>query len=66
MVADEHLIVRERCNFAEAMLELLAAPAVGESLAQRARDLVRRIYDWHSVGHSACNAIKTAIGTRSP
>lgn len=65
VAADEHLIVRERCDFAKAMLELLVDPAVGESLAQRARDLVRRTYDWDSVARSACTAIQTAIRSRS-
>jgi len=61
VVAGEHLLVRERVDFADGLAEALTAPTTGEALAERARELVRRLYDWDAVGKLACDAIEAAI-----
>ena len=57
-MADEHLIVRGRDDFATALALVLADPASGEALAGRARQLARGLYDWEAVGKLACDAIE--------
>lgn len=64
VTSDEHLLVRERGVFAEALVELLANPAQGEALASRSRDLVHRLYDWDAIGKVACGCLETAIRSR--
>lgn len=60
----EHLMVRERDKCADALVELLSDPAKGEAMARRARDLVRRLYDWEAIGKQACECIESVICSR--
>ena len=64
VAADEHLLVRERSDFADALASLLAKPAIGEALAGRARALVRQLYDWDAVGKLAGDALENTIHAR--
>jgi glycosyltransferase involved in cell wall biosynthesis len=56
---DEHLLVAGRAGLADATARLLESPALGESLAQRARALAARDYDWGAVGRRAADAIRS-------
>lgn len=61
----EHLVVAERRQFAEAILDLLAEPARGEALAIRARGLARDVYDWNVVGAVAAEGVRAVARVRS-
>jgi polysaccharide biosynthesis protein PslH len=64
VVSGEHLLVRERDDFAEALTTLLSRPAAGQALADRGRQLARRLYDWSTIGGVASAAIDGMV--RSP
>jgi glycosyltransferase involved in cell wall biosynthesis len=59
--AGQHLLVRERGQFAEALVGLLADPAAGARLAEHARQLARDLYDWDAVGRAAADALEAAL-----
>jgi glycosyltransferase involved in cell wall biosynthesis len=61
----EHLLIADLDRFAERMLCLLADPALANALAQRARFLARKQYDWGSIGTAAREAIRSALAGRN-
>jgi hypothetical protein len=61
----EHLLIRERNDFAQSLTGLLATSTEGEALARRARELVRGQYDWDAIGKVACQAIESVIHSSS-
>jgi glycosyltransferase involved in cell wall biosynthesis len=52
----------ERPDFAGAVADLLGCPAAGTRLAQAARALVRRTYDWQLIGERAAAHVLAAAG----
>jgi glycosyltransferase involved in cell wall biosynthesis len=58
----QHLIVAERSEFAQAITDLLAAPARAQSLTSHARALALAQYDWRIVGALAAEAVRRAAG----
>jgi glycosyltransferase involved in cell wall biosynthesis len=58
---DTHLLVAERDEVANAVVRMLNDSQLARTLAGRARDLVRRKYDWRQVGDAACDAVAQAV-----
>lgn len=61
VVRGEHLLISERPQLADGVLSLLRDPLQGYRLAEQARSLVRRRYDWDTVGKGACEAINSVL-----
>jgi len=53
----EHIVLAERPQMADAIVALLADPEHARRLAEAARDLARRVYDWPMVGAAVLAAI---------
>jgi len=56
----QHLLIAERAQFADAIVEVLADPAAAQERAARARELARQAYDWSAVGRRAVEAVACA------
>jgi glycosyltransferase involved in cell wall biosynthesis len=48
--AGTHFVLSERLTFADAVADLLIKPATGERLAEAARRLAAKVYDWRTIG----------------
>jgi glycosyltransferase involved in cell wall biosynthesis len=59
-VHGEHLLVAERAQFADAVVQVLLDPASAKERAGRAQGLARKIYDWAAVGQRAVEAVACA------
>ena len=64
VVDGRHLVVAERSDFAQAIADLLGAPARAGLLAARARGLALARYDWPIVGALAAEAVQSAADDR--
>ena len=67
-VHGEHLLVAERAQFADAIVQVLLDPASASARAARAQELAQKLYDWSAVGARAVDAIacaSAAIGRRA-
>src|SRR6185503_9942954 len=67
-VHGEHLLVAERGQFADAIVQVLLDPASASARAARAQELAQKLYDWSAVGERAVDAIacaSAAIGRRA-
>jgi glycosyltransferase involved in cell wall biosynthesis len=65
---EEHLLVADRPEFADAIVRVLLDPAAARVRADRAQQLVQRGYDWSAVGRRAVEAVScasAAIGSRA-
>ena len=60
-----HLEVADRADFAAAIVRLLTTPEHARLLAERARVLARRQYDWSVVGAAAGDAVMRAATGRA-
>ena len=58
VVDGQHLTVVSRANFAGALLDALKDRNAAAARAERARALVRSLYDWRTIGESACEAVE--------
>ncbi len=61
----EHLWIADRDQFATAVLDALAAPALATEFAERGRQLARAKYDWSAIGLRACDAIESVLTAQS-
>ena len=59
-ISGRHLEIADRGDFAAAIVRLLKTPAQAHAMAERARTLARRQYDWSVVGALACAAVAIA------
>lgn len=66
VVPDEHIVIAERHQFADAIADLLADPDRAHRLAVRGRALVRDAYDWRIAGEAARDAIAEQVGRNVP
>ena len=65
---EEHLLVADRPEFADAIVRVLLDPAAARARADRAQQLVQHGYDWSAVGGRAVDAVScasAAIGSRA-
>ena len=56
----EHLWIAERHRFADVICEALARPDISNQLAEHARELAWRKYDWSAIGREACEVVRMA------
>ena len=66
-IHDEHLLVADRPQFADAIVRVLLDPAAARERADRAQQLAQQFYDWSVVGRRAVDAVacaSAAIGGR--
>jgi len=59
-VHGQHLLVAERAQFADAIVQALLDPAAAQERAVRAQELARQQYDWSAVGRRAIEAVACA------
>jgi glycosyltransferase involved in cell wall biosynthesis len=57
----DHLLIAKREEFDEAILALLSDAALSLRLASSARQLVRKAYEWRSIGDTASDHIAAAV-----
>jgi len=58
----EHVLIAPRDDLANAVVRLLQDRSLGSALALRARELVRRRYDWSSIGRMSSELVGEVIG----
>jgi polysaccharide biosynthesis protein PslH len=56
----QHLLVADRAQFADAIVQALLDPAAARERAARAQELARQHYDWSAVGRRAIDAVACA------
>ena len=56
----EHLWIAERNRFADVICEALARPGISNRMAEQARELAWRRYDWSAIGREACEVVRMA------
>lgn len=61
VTSDRHLIIAPRERMADAVIRLLNDPARARLLAQEARRLVAREYDWSAIGSRASEAVAAVL-----
>jgi glycosyltransferase involved in cell wall biosynthesis len=61
VMSDQHLIIVPRERIADAVVSLLRDPSRARRLAQQARQLVEREYDWAAVGSRASDAVASVL-----
>jgi glycosyltransferase involved in cell wall biosynthesis len=59
-VHEEHLLVADRPQFADAIVQVLLDPAAARERADRAQHLAQQCYDWSVVGRRAVDAVSCA------
>jgi glycosyltransferase involved in cell wall biosynthesis len=59
-VHGQHLLIADRAQFADAVVQVLLDPASAQERAARAQELARRAYDWSAVGRRAVEAVACA------
>jgi glycosyltransferase involved in cell wall biosynthesis len=57
----EHLLIAPRDHLANAVVQLLQNKSLGSALSTRARELVRRRYDWTSIGQMSSDLVDDVI-----
>jgi glycosyltransferase involved in cell wall biosynthesis len=68
-VHGEHLLIANRAQFADAIVQALQDPAAAQVRAARAQALARQTYDWSAVGRRAIEAVacaSAAVGRPAP
>jgi glycosyltransferase involved in cell wall biosynthesis len=64
-VHEEHLLVADRPQFADAIVRSLLDPAAAGERAGRAQQLAEECYDWSAVGRRAVDAVSCAVAGMS-
>ena len=64
-VHEEHLLVADRLQFADAIVRSLLDPAAAGTRAGRAQQLAEECYDWSAVGRRAVDAVSCAVAGMS-
>ncbi len=64
-VHEQHLLVADRPQFADAIVRSLLDPAAAGERAGRAQQLAEECYDWSAVGRRAVDAVSCAVAGMS-
>jgi glycosyltransferase involved in cell wall biosynthesis len=62
VITDYHLSIVDRERFADAVTDLLLAPARGARFATHGRKLAAERYDWSAIGQVAYRAVAESVG----
>lgn len=65
-VHEEHLLVADRPQFADAIVRVLLDPAAARKRADRAQQMAQQCYDWSEVGRRAIDAVANAAAQVAP